>query len=33
MVLMNAFAGGKKWRCRLRDGLVDTAGDGESETN
>ena len=28
MVLMNLFAG-KKWRRRCRDGLVDTAGEGE----
>ena len=32
MVLMNLFSG-KEWRHRCRDGLVDTAREGESGTH
>ena len=31
-VLMNIFAG-KEWRCRCREQLVDTVGEGEGRTN
>ena len=33
MVLVNAFAGKKKRDEDSENGLVDTAGDGESKTN